>query len=754
MKARQLSFRTVLLGLMALLLVLPLGLPTQRVAADGVTLIASAILGQPVGTGHYLFWVDAKDPKGPIYGYDVTSQKKFLVTAEDGDKHYLASDGNKLVWVESSGPAAPTDQSTSPQPESIRVCDLTTGVLATVLQAADTTGEFGGLALDNGVLYYQDGTQGHTGLYMRNLATGQDSLVSATGESPVAADSSVAWSEEQFVAGAAHMESDADGNYISGTGTYTWTLHLEQPARQGGLPDTILATGPGPFGSYHVSGDSVIWAAMPPSADRAVHLYSISAGTNTVLFPGPATNPIVSGSDTAYTVEPSGPASDVPQWTIQAQPSSVTVIQASSAQLETSAILPGGILAFTVQIDPSQPARSLYLSGLAATNTSFAATQPPTSLTTTCPDPLSCGQVTAGGTFLYDGAGRWTVNGIMYLLPQFGINGWTFYGANYQSAVNGGSLEWWLGQAQTYLLGKTLRIFVDLPGDGQQTADINSIYNFALRANNHGMRLGVVLHNSANFGMTSAKQTWINNFITTFQSNNKLALLAYVSADNEINNHCNDGQHRDCYDINTNYVISANNWVAAVTSIFRSRNTHVLTTVGISTELNNADGLPAGNDFFRVRGTAPRLVDSVDFVSPHNYHAGGYGIWSDIRNGRHYNGPITLEEYGYPTDPVSQRPDYTEGPPVCQTDPLNPQCTNTAPYFVEVNAKSIRERDYAGGVAWMLADIEGGTPCTVPDLYTGLFTVNKQYCGGTSTPAGGNPKSTAFRIRTHHFYYH
>ena len=82
-------------------------------------------------------------------------------------------------------------------------------------------------------------------------------------------------------------------------------------------------------------------------------------------------------------------------------------------------------------------------------------------------------------------------------------------------------------------------------------------------------------------------------------------------------------------------------------------------------------------------------------------------------------------------------------------------CKNTAPYFVEVNARAMRDlAAYAGGSAWMLADMNAAKCNQAFDLYTGLFTAGGSYnCGGTYTASGGNPKATAFRVRTHHFYY-
>lgn len=366
-----------------------------------------------------------------------------------------------------------------------------------------------------------------------------------------------------------------------------------------------------------------------------------------------------------------------------------------------------------------------------------------------CTTPSTCGQVYKNGRYLYDQNGRWKVNGVMFILPQFGINGTNFWDGNYQSVVKDGSLEYWLGLAQNYLLAKTVRIFVDLPSGSNTPTSYATLYDFAQRANAHGMRVGFVLHNSGDFNMTPERRNWISGFINYFTQKNAKSLIAYVSADNEINNHYNGS---DGY-TNSGYLNGANNWVAQFASLFKGSG--ILVTVGISTEVRNTDSLLAINDFFKSDSSGRTLASLVDFISPHNYVGGGYGVIEQIRN-KQYSGPVVLEEYGYSTDPKSpNHPDFTEGDPSCRNDPLQTICKNTAPYYVEVNAKSIRERDYAGGIAWMLAD-SNRKDCSSPgDFFTGLFAAGKpsDYCGGTYSKNPAQDKATAFRVRTHHYYY-
>lgn len=101
---------------------------------------------------------------------------------------------------------------------------------------------------------------------------------------------------------------------------------------------------------------------------------------------------------------------------------------------------------------------------------------------------------------------------------------------------------------------------------------------------------------------------------------------------------------------------------------------------------------------------------------------------------------------------------WSEGAPQCRHDPFHAVCIETAPFYVELNLNALRDTTYAGGVAWMLADIqekELPTACdgsSIPaDLWTGLFAVGGQYCdGGTLTREFGQPKATAIRICFYH----
>src|SRR6185436_13724318 len=114
--------------------------------------------------------------------------------------------------------------------------------------------------------------------------------------------------------------------------------------------------------------------------------------------------------------------------------------------------------------------------------------------------PSSCGQVRAlaDGTLADDG-GSWTMRGVQFFLPQYGINGKTLRDDNYAAARDDGSLDFWLERAQVYLHANMLRVFVDLPSpvSGSTTVitptSYSTLHDFATAANTRGMRLGLVL---------------------------------------------------------------------------------------------------------------------------------------------------------------------------------------------------------------------------------------------------------------------
>src|SRR5262249_43893643 len=363
-----------------------------------------------------------------------------------------------------------------------------------------------------------------------------------------------------------------------------------------------------------------------------------------------------------------------------------------------------------------------------------------------------------------DDGGGWTMRGVQLFLPQFGINGKTLRDENYAAAQSDASLAFWLARAQGYLRANMLRVFVDLPSTVSGTTSVvtpttsSTLHSLAAEAIARGMRLGLVLHNSADWSMTEARASWIAGLLDYFAERGSLPTLAYLSADNEINNHCaNSGN--DCFDASQGfdaqaYIDGALGWVAQFRDVVKSRAPQILVTAGISSEMIDADLTRAALDFFRPDSQRRTLSSLTDFLAPHNYSGGALAIANDLRVGAAYPGAVVLEEFGFPTDPRPRDPSWTEGSQSCMANPLLAECRASAPFFVETNLRAQRTGGYAGGSAWMLADMhekDTATACSDPEksfaLWTGLFAIGGTYCaGGTASRGAGQPKATALRV--------
>src|SRR5205085_4431085 len=128
---------------------------------------------------------------------------------------------------------------------------------------------------------------------------------------------------------------------------------------------------------------------------------------------------------------------------------------------------------------------------------------------------------------LADDSGRWTMRGIQFFLPLYGINGKSLRDDNYAAALADGSLAFWLERARGYLRANMLRVFVDLPDAGGGSTIItptsySTLYNVAIQANARGMRLGLVLHNSADWSMDGPRASWIGGLLDYFAARGSL----------------------------------------------------------------------------------------------------------------------------------------------------------------------------------------------------------------------------------------
>ncbi|MDP9312017.1 MAG: hypothetical protein M3R24_14225 [Chloroflexota bacterium] len=699
----------------------------QRLPQKAAQLLDAALVGKPVSHGNYLFWLRELDDQRAIYGYDLSRAAEFLVAVVPPTTRTLATDGAVVAWIEQLGG----------QPDRIQSYDLRTRQRTIQFEAAPT-GQLDGLALDAGVLFYHDTTPGHQGIFARTLASGAERQISQRGYAPVAGDGTLLWMEEQ-----------RHDQFLPAQ----WTLHMLRLHTQ--QPAKLLARSAGPFSAYNVSGDNIVWAAGTPATDRRVYLHRIGAGTTAPIGDNAALFPVIHGPEIVWTEQPPPALTVASRWPIQRYQTETgrqsPLVVDHPTPLATWGLMQNQWLVVTAENAPADGTHTLFITDLRQHATKLPQTAPTPAAVGSlgqCAEPRSCGQVAVRGTELVDARGRWPVHGVQFFLPQRGINTWTFHDSSY--AATTADIDRWLDIARDELHVQTLRIFVELPANGAAPTSHATLLDFARRANERGMRLGLVLQNSSDFRMTDERRAWLTGLISYFGERDAKSLIAYVSAANEINNWCS---RRDCFDNNPTYVGAAIEWVAQFTDIFKRSNSGILTTVGMATEVADGDGRPAWHNFHQPDAAGRTLASLVDFLSPHNYGGAGYAIIHDLRYALGYGGPVVLEEYGYPTDPSGSDKRYTEGPRVCRDDPWNARCVNTAPYFVELSTRALRETSYAGGVAWMLADNTvkqcGSDP---PDLWTGLFASGYGYCGGTYTTVTGRPKATAYRVKLHHLH--
>ena len=822
----------------------------SALAVNNATLVAITALSAPVSGGGRLFWVDnrytapafpAPPPEGEsrfragssIYGYNLQTQSEFLVTTSVDDKRSLATDGSILAWVEEYAPTL-----SAPPTSVIKTYNIVTGAISTLVTAPNA--ELSGVALDQGVLYYVDNTPGYTGLYARYLSgpmQGNEMLVttSANDNRIVVSQGRILWTDQQSTYSEGTLRPDGGDEGTSLFKTYrvmTTTLHLS--TLDGSISDRIVASEQGCLTGYDRGLLRGVYSFSCGALDERAHEYNVSTSTSTALSTAAATYPLVSGNTVVWTKVPTGEVGETKAWSVLkydiATAATMDTVGASSAETRAEVIVDSNTLALSVAEDASREGVSLYLTSLIIPPagqgvTTFQDQTPAPSISSSCDRsrPSSCGQVRRYGAFFIDDGGYWPMNGVQFILPQAGsgLSDQTFFATTYINAVNDGthcahnqyipnppnpnirpcSLEYWLYQAQTNLLAKTLRIIVD--AENANTC-FWCIQDFAERANVRGMRLGVVVRNStAQIGPTN--RAFLDSFFSYFTTASGHAnKIAYMSIDNEINNHLGtgfcprqvtvngqvieikdaQGRYIDCYDRYVRpanqggdpyrtYINKAAMWARDFNRKWRAAGSTILRTVGLSTEMGDWDYIDVMNDFFRwprlddpnipqdQRWGLVRLVDNVDFLSPHRYNGDVLPLQDRARLTLHYYDPLMLEEFGWPTDPYNggANSSFKDGDQnLCRYDPLGNSlyCRFTAPYIVELSTRRVRASGplgFAGMSSWMMADIDGANCSSASDVFTGLFTAGATYCGGTHNPYPAYAKNSAFRVRTHHFYF-
>ncbi len=232
-------------------------------------LLQENIIRPPIAAGDNLLWF-SPGTNTVIYKYHSGDTQRAIVNSDSGQKIALASDGQTVVWIESL----------ANQPYRIRGQALNGGAAYTILEATNPAERFGTqapyedtpLALDQGVLYYQQDASPQPGLRARVLATGAERFINATGHNPVASAGRLLWLE-------ARDEPTGSSDY----------LHLTLQAATAEATDLVLDNRrvyPS-FTGYAISGENVVWAAH----QKPVYLYNIPSDRRRMLTPDRGLSP-------------------------------------------------------------------------------------------------------------------------------------------------------------------------------------------------------------------------------------------------------------------------------------------------------------------------------------------------------------------------------------------------------------------------------------------------------------------------------
>jgi hypothetical protein len=305
-------------------------------------LLTSNAVGTAIAAGQYVFWMDNRNGENlGIYAYDLVKQSSFVVTDKPGGKFFFASDGKTLAWVQTPDQLISTGG-------SIQGYDLTTGK-AFEIKPASALSEFAFLALDNGILYYQDATSNHIGIYALDLTTHQEKLIRSYGQNPVVSNGVMIWSEEQY------------------TGAISPPLRSLHLARlDGSKTDTVITQNNGAFSNYQISGDNVVWSFLPPvpEPDEAAYLYNIKSGTSKLISTKAvsARQPVINGTKVAWVTPPDQNNSLWSIGTYDLISNATSTVVANSNPLLTWSITNSGKLLYSV--GSSTPGDKLYLTQL------------------------------------------------------------------------------------------------------------------------------------------------------------------------------------------------------------------------------------------------------------------------------------------------------------------------------------------------------------------------------------------------------
>lgn len=320
-----------------------------RPLPPGSVLLSSRALGAAVGAGNNVFWLDVSSGRPALYGYNVVDGSTLLVSDKVNEQTVFASDGRGVIYTQSTGRGIGLN---------IMYYDLSTRQTQTI--TGPLFGDWSGisLALDNMTMFYTRPEQDFYGLFARNLASGEETLISKTGFAPVARDGKLLWTERTSTG--------------SGAGLRT-TISIRLRFLANGEERTISTQenllGAAESFSYDTLGDSVVWALGWSNGDMRVFRYQPSNGATAALSSHTGFSPRLDGSSVVW-ADAMLDADPRANWTVVryqlGDGSAANLTPLLPSQLNRSVAVAGGKVATTLDNASAVNntlTRSLYLIG-------------------------------------------------------------------------------------------------------------------------------------------------------------------------------------------------------------------------------------------------------------------------------------------------------------------------------------------------------------------------------------------------------
>jgi hypothetical protein len=308
--------------------------------------------------GHYVFWDGSFTAARPILAYDLAQNKLLTLASGAGANGRIGpvSDGTTVAWIEGT-----------PGGDSVRGYDLSTGQTHLLVDPAPYH-EFDQIAIGAGQVFYSDAKPEQTGLFVRNLATGQDTLVSAWGRAPVVANGILLWYEQRPSEGPHALANPPHPRPPS-----ECSLHMRR--LDGSLTDAVINSSlpVDPFGNecgyagYSTAGDYAAWTGGY-LANRPLWLHRLSTGSEQ-LIANFASHPLLTGDTLIWTEQPTGFPNAPTTWSIKAYDLATgatrTIVQAQEHLAVISWALTGdNQLVYTVGGERNDPGGKLYLTDI------------------------------------------------------------------------------------------------------------------------------------------------------------------------------------------------------------------------------------------------------------------------------------------------------------------------------------------------------------------------------------------------------